>query len=101
MHSIINEMHKYGSLCWNFPPSYSTSDFIGSIFAVKSICQKKDQLHDFHCNLDIEEVEKQLNSSEIDYAGLRYLIGETCYVGKLSDNIDRKKMRIIVENHFK
>ena len=54
MHSIINEMQKYGSLCWNFPPSYSIGDFIGSIFAVKSICQKKEQLSDFQCNLDME-----------------------------------------------
>lgn len=75
MHSIVNEMHRYGSLCWNFPPSYTTSDFISSLYAVKSICQKKQELDDFQCNIDKEEIEKELNHETIDYAGLRYLIG--------------------------
>lgn len=35
MHSLINEMQKYGTFCWNFPPSFTTDDFIGSLFAIK------------------------------------------------------------------
>lgn len=56
MHSIINEMSKYGSLCWNFPPSYTTSDFLGCILAIKSICFKQNQIEDYHCNLDTEQI---------------------------------------------
>jgi hypothetical protein len=49
-------MQKYGNLCWNFPPIYTTSDFIGSIFAVKAICQKKEQIEDFQCNIEREQI---------------------------------------------
>lgn len=112
MHSIVNEMQKYGSICWNFTPSYSLNDFMSSIFVLRAICHKREQLEDYACNIDMDYIEKDIDrikqneqeegnkEQSVDFVGLRYIIGETCYVGKMSDNVDRKKMRIIVQNHF-
>lgn len=36
----------------------------------------------------------------IDFKGLKYLIGEVSYVGKLADDIDRQKMRILIDKYL-
>jgi hypothetical protein len=33
---------------------------------------------------------------EIDFAALRYMIGDIGYVGKLADDIDRVKMNLLI-----
>ena len=41
-----------------------------------------------------------IKEEEIDFAGLKYLIGEINYIGKMADEIDRNKMKILIERHL-
>lgn len=50
-------MQKYGSLCWNFPHTFTTSDYMGSLMVIKSVCSGfKDE--EYQCNIDREEIQK-------------------------------------------
>ena len=53
----------------------------------------------FKCNIDAEFMQEN-EKKEVDFDGLRYMVGEVNYIGKMADNIDRQKMRIIVSKHL-
>lgn len=99
MHGIINEMKRFGSLCWNFGNVFTSSDFMGCLMVIKSVCSGFKS-EEYQCNIDVDQIEKLNGVNQINFEKLRYLIGEICYVGKMTDQIDRKKMRLIVKSHF-
>ena len=100
LHSIINEMLNYKPLGWNLQYDFNTADFINALTVLKELTGGSNNLKKYECNLDFDDLEEMIKEEEIDFAGLKYLIGEINYIGKMADELDRGKMKILIERHL-
>ena len=76
-HALILDRRKYGPLGWNIPYGFRESDL--------RVCIQ--QLHDF---LDMFE--------EIPFKVIHFLIYDINYGGRVTDNIDRRTSKIILDD---
>lgn len=82
---------------WTTPFDFNSADFLNSIKIFKQLLESKSNLNNFQCNIEQEQL-KEIVQDKVDFDGLKYLMGEVNYVGKLTNKIDREKMRIYIKN---
>jgi dynein heavy chain, axonemal len=97
LHAIINNLSKYKPYGWNLKYEFHTTDYLNSLQTLKEVAESALELEKYECNIDLEEEKEKLKADEIDFKALRYMLGEIGYVGKLADDIDRAKMKIIID----
>lgn len=79
-HSILVERKSYGSLGWNIGYSFNISDFLIG----KNII--KNQLTNFE---------------EISYKAIKYLFSDCIYGGRVTENLDRRVLIVLLDDFFK
>eukprot|EP01083_Nonionella_stella_P177342 623003_1 len=82
-HSLLLERRKFDSLGWNIPYAFTQSDFKTSSLIL--------------CNTIAES---HAGGQTIPWPALRYLISEVNYGGRITDNNDRKLVRVYVNSFF-
>ncbi|KAF5272087.1 hypothetical protein FQA39_LY01170 [Lamprigera yunnana] len=75
-HAVIQGRRSFGYLGWNFPYDFNESDF----------------------NISIQQLQIFINEYMDPYEGIRYLIGECNYGGKISDDWDRRLIVTLLED---
>lgn len=79
---------------------FGTADFISAVKVLKEVLECRRDITRYECNIDTETLQEEIDLENIDFKGLKYLIGEVSYVGKLADDIDRQKMRILIDKYL-
>ena len=81
-HAVVQERGKYGKIGWNVKYDFNESDFRVSVIILKTYLNK---------------VSKE---SKIPWTTLRYLIGETIYGGRVTDDYDRRVLMTYLEEYL-
>lgn len=68
IHSIVQERRKYGPLGWCVPYEFNTSDLFASFLFL----------------------ERHLESNQLSWPTLQYMVGEVHYGGRITDEMDRR-----------
>eukprot|EP00884_Botryococcus_braunii_P021652 jgi/Botrbrau1/8170/Bobra.357_2s0016.1 len=76
-HAVVQERSDYGVIGWNHPYSFVESDLHLSLHCLRQVA---------------------IDSPEISYTGLRYIIGECYYGGQISDPNDRQLLSALLES---
>ncbi|CAH2255707.1 dynein heavy chain 14, axonemal [Pelobates cultripes] len=77
--AVINERRKYGSLGWNIPYQFTSSDLEVSIQMLAMFMQ---------------------GQNEIPWQAVHYLTGEVVYGGRVTDSWDRRCLLSILDNFY-
>src|SRR3990167_7515819 len=78
-HAIILERRKFGALGWNIPYQFSQMDMSISISQLKTFLE---------------------NYEDIEWKALHYLIAEANYGGRVTDPMDRRLIKVILQTYF-
>ena len=79
-HAVIRERRRYGPVGWNIPYDFNESDFKSSVKQLKYILNS--------------------NPAEIPFKALIYLTSECFYGGKVTDNQDRRLLKVLLERFY-
>eukprot|EP01084_Bolivina_argentea_P058445 106745_1 len=88
-HSLLIERHKFDSLGWNIPYTFTQSDFKTSSLILKNMLYLTEQT-----GTDGN------TAAEIPWNALKYLICDVVYGGRITDNNDRKLVNVYVNSFF-
>ncbi|ORZ35435.1 dynein heavy chain and region D6 of dynein motor-domain-containing protein [Catenaria anguillulae PL171] len=80
-HAVVQERSKYGKIGWNVKYDFNESDFRVSFSILKTY------------------LAKSLDVTKIPWSTLRYLIGETTYGGRVTDEYDRRVVNTYLEEY--
>ncbi|KAG5458391.1 MAG: dynein, axonemal, heavy chain 10, partial [Olpidium bornovanus] len=83
-HAVVQERGKYGKIGWNVKYDFNESDFRVSFTILKTYLNRGDSLHD----------------NKVPWSSLRYLIGETIYGGRVTDDLDRRVVITYLEEYM-
>jgi dynein heavy chain len=83
-HAVVQERRKYGKLGWNITYDFNESDFRVSLSILRTYLNKALGTPD----------------GKVPWNSLRYLIGETIYGGRVTDDLDRRIIRTYLEEYF-
>ncbi len=83
-HAVVQERGKYGKIGWNVKYDFNESDFRVSFAILKTYLNKMADSGD----------------TKIPWSSLRYLIGETIYGGRVTDNYDRRVVTSYLEEYM-
>jgi dynein heavy chain len=83
-HAVVQERTKYGKIGWNVTYDFNESDFRVSYTIIK-----------MYLNKTLEQDDKK-----IPWTTLRYLIGETIYGGRVTDDYDRRVVNVYLEEYL-
>ena len=86
-HAVVQERRKYGKLGWNVAYDFNETDFRISFSLLKSYC-------------DGGQVDVERGIDDTLWMALKYLIGEAMYGGRVSDDYDRRILRVYLEEYF-
>jgi dynein heavy chain len=81
-HAVVQEKGKYGKIGWNVKYDFNESDFRVSFSILKTY------------------LNKITDSSKIPWSSLRYLIGETIYGGRVTDDFDRRVLMTYLDEYL-
>lgn len=87
-HSILIERKKFKSLGWNIMYAFNDSDF--------EVCEAIIAMY----LGSTDEKNIVIDTKNIDWDAVQYLIGEVSYGGRVTDERDRKLMRVYTEMCF-
>ncbi|KAJ1502679.1 Dynein heavy chain 10, axonemal [Coelomomyces lativittatus] len=79
-HAVVQERSKYGKIGWNIKYDFNESDFKVSFLILKTYLNK--------------------SADKIPWSTLRYLIGETTYGGRVTDDYDRRIVNTYLEEYL-
>ncbi|KNE56972.1 hypothetical protein AMAG_17984 [Allomyces macrogynus ATCC 38327] len=79
-HAVVQERSKYGKIGWNVKYDFNESDFRVSFSTLKIYLNK--------------------SMDKIPWSTLRYLIGETTYGGRVTDEYDRRVVNTYLEEYM-
>ena len=83
-HAVVQERRKYGKIGWNVNYDFNESDFKVSMMILRIYLEKHSSTGD----------------TKIPWTTLRYLIGETIYGGRVTDDYDRRIVNTYLEEYF-
>ncbi|KAJ2996626.1 Dynein heavy chain 10, axonemal [Globomyces sp. JEL0801] len=83
-HAVVQERGKYGKLGWSVKYDFNESDFRVSTTILKTYLNKTASSKD----------------GKIPWTTLRYLIGETIYGGRVTDDYDRRVLMCYLEEYL-
>ncbi|KAL7749213.1 hypothetical protein RI367_005365 [Sorochytrium milnesiophthora] len=83
-HAVVQERSKYGKIGWNVKYDFNESDFRVSFTILKIYLNK---------NLGMRDM-------KLPWSTLRYLIGETTYGGRVTDDYDRRVVMTYLEEYM-
>ncbi|KAJ3336288.1 Dynein heavy chain 10, axonemal, partial [Gonapodya sp. JEL0774] len=83
-HAVVQERGKYGKVGWNVKYNFNESDFRVSTTILRTYLDKA-------CNID---------KTKLPWTTLRYLIGETIYGGRVTDDYDRRIVKTYLEEYM-
>ena len=78
-HAVVQERRKFGPLGWVYPYEFYESDLVISIKTLEQFLSQ---------------------AGAIQFRGLRYMIGECIYGGKVTDVWDRRCLNFIMSDYF-
>lgn len=94
LHAIISDRSKFGPIGWNVPYQYTEMEYQCSLRILKEIVARASNPHCVQCNVDdITEVEEPL-----DFLALQNMIGAINYEGRITDEQDRIKLKVLTES---
>lgn len=80
IHALIHERKKFGTLGWNLPYEFNSSDFEVAILQLQSVLTT--------------------NPVDVPFNVLKYVTGEVIYGGRVTDDYDRRCLLNMLENFF-
>ena len=83
-HAVVQERRKYGKIGWNVSYDFNESDFKVALTILKTYLSKS----------------LSANDPKIPWSSLRYLIGETIYGGRVTDEIDRRVLMTYLNEYM-
>eukprot|EP00842_Homolaphlyctis_polyrhiza_P003630 jgi/Hompol1/4268/HPOL_001758-RA len=83
-HAVVQERGKYGKIGWNVKYDFNESDFRVSITILRTYLNKTAATKD----------------GKIPWTTLRYLIGETIYGGRVTDDYDRRVLMTYLDEYL-
>ncbi|EGF80533.1 hypothetical protein BATDEDRAFT_25191 [Batrachochytrium dendrobatidis JAM81] len=83
-HAVVQERGKYGKIGWNVKYDFNESDFRVSSTIMKTYLNKTAETKD----------------GKIPWTTLRYLIGETIYGGRVTDDYDRRVLMTYLDEYL-
>jgi dynein heavy chain len=91
LHAIISDRSKFGPVGWNVPYQYTEMEYQCSLRILKEVVSRASNPHCVRCNVDdLDEV-----AHPLDFAALRNMIGEVNYEGRITDEQDRFKLKVL------
>jgi dynein heavy chain len=93
-HAIISDRAKFGPVGWNVPYQYTEMEYQNSLRILKEVVSRASNPNCIKCNIDeIDEIQDPL-----DFEALRNLIGGINYEGRITDELDRAKLKVLTES---
>ncbi|KAI9102678.1 dynein heavy chain and region D6 of dynein motor-domain-containing protein [Phlyctochytrium arcticum] len=83
-HAVVQERGKYGKIGWNVRYDFNESDFRVSMTILRTYLEKTAGAKD----------------AKIPWTTLRYLIGETIYGGRVTDEYDRRVLMTYLDEYL-
>lgn len=83
-HAVVQERGKYGKIGWNVKYDFNESDFRVSMTILRTYLNKTASAKD----------------GKIPWTTLRYLVGETIYGGRVTDDYDRRVLMVYLEEYM-
>ncbi|TPX31992.1 hypothetical protein SmJEL517_g04802 [Synchytrium microbalum] len=83
-HAVVQERGKYGKIGWNVKYDFNESDFRVSAIILRT-----------YLNKSLGNIE-----NKIPWTTLRYLIGETIYGGRVTDDYDRRVLMTYLDEYL-
>lgn len=83
-HAVVQERGKYGKIGWNVKYDFNDSDFRVSFSVLRTYLQKY-----------VGDVD-----GRIPWSTLKYLIGETVYGGRVTDDLDRRVVMTYLDEYM-
>ncbi|TPX63919.1 hypothetical protein SpCBS45565_g06282 [Spizellomyces sp. 'palustris'] len=83
-HAVVQERGKYGKIGWNVKYDFNESDFRVSMTILRTYLNKTAGVKD----------------AKIPWTTLRYLIGETIYGGRVTDDYDRRVLMTYLDEYL-
>lgn len=100
--AALQERRKYGKIGWNVPYDFNESDLFISLDLVKMYLSKSEGYSaegggqgSGYCRMG-----RSLESSNIPWDTLRYLIGEAIYGGRVTDDYDRRVVETYLNEYL-
>ncbi|KAI8814786.1 dynein heavy chain and region D6 of dynein motor-domain-containing protein [Cladochytrium replicatum] len=86
-HAVVQERGKYGKIGWNVKYDFNESDFRVSLTILRT-----------YLNKAANAVDK--GGAKIPWTTLRYLVGETIYGGRVTDDYDRRVLTTYLDEYL-
>jgi dynein heavy chain len=84
-HAVVQERRKFGKIGWNVKYDFNESDFRVSVSIIRTYLNKANEAKD---------------KSKLPWTTLKYLIGETIYGGRVTDEYDRRVLMCYLDEYL-
>ncbi|RKO97568.1 hypothetical protein CAUPRSCDRAFT_10766 [Caulochytrium protostelioides] len=92
-HAVVQERRKYGKPGWNVSYDFNESDFRTSLIMLQGYLRRSQ-------GAGAGAAAASLDETEVPWPTLRYLIGETIYGGRVTDDYDRRTLMTYLDEYL-